>query len=128
MAILGTYHLQTDVQVYDVKSTSSLVGPQRMGGSQSCYQVHAPKMKSHFDLLLLIPLSRPCTSLSAFTMSMHPHCHGYHYMEGVCLQMFYILSNYLCGLLDGFEVIVDHWPKWTCIILRPQSTEAVSQP
>ncbi|KAK7109569.1 glycine N-acyltransferase-like [Littorina saxatilis] len=40
-------------------------------------------------------------------------------------KMFYILSNYLCGLLEGFEVIVDHWPEWTCVILRPQSPDAV---
>ena len=44
----------------------------------------------------------------------------------MCVQMFYILSNFLCGLLEGFEVIVDHWPEWTCVILRPQSVDAVS--
>lgn len=41
-------------------------------------------------------------------------------------KMFYIVSNYLCGLLEGFEVIVDHWPQWTCAILRPQAPDAVA--
>ncbi|KAL8615722.1 hypothetical protein ACOMHN_007475 [Nucella lapillus] len=41
-------------------------------------------------------------------------------------KMLYIVSNYLCGLLEGFEVIVDHWPEWTCAILRPQAPDAVA--
>nr|KAG5689287.1 hypothetical protein BaRGS_033079 [Batillaria attramentaria] len=40
-------------------------------------------------------------------------------------KMFYILSNFLQGLMAGFEVIVDHWPNWQCIILRPESPDAV---
>ncbi|KAK7473347.1 hypothetical protein BaRGS_00035395 [Batillaria attramentaria] len=40
-------------------------------------------------------------------------------------KMFYILSNFLQGLMAGFEVIVDHWPSWQCIILRPESPDAV---
>ncbi|XP_071091163.1 glycine N-acyltransferase-like isoform X2 [Haliotis cracherodii] len=38
-------------------------------------------------------------------------------------KIFYILRNFLCGLLDGFEVIVDKWPEWTCIILRATDTD-----
>lgn len=40
-------------------------------------------------------------------------------------KMFYILCSFLSGLLKGFEVIVDQWPEWTCILLRPESDEAV---
>ncbi|ESO86485.1 hypothetical protein LOTGIDRAFT_235312 [Lottia gigantea] len=40
-------------------------------------------------------------------------------------KIFYVLRNYLLGLMEGFEVIVDNWPEWTCIILKPGSDQEV---
>lgn len=40
-------------------------------------------------------------------------------------KIFYILHNFLQGLMSGFEVIVDHWPNWSCIVLRPETHDAV---
>ena len=28
--------------------------------------------------------------------------------------------------LSGFDVVVDNWPKWNCILLRPESTDKVN--
>ncbi|KAK0058224.1 glycine N-acyltransferase-like protein Keg1 [Biomphalaria pfeifferi] len=40
-------------------------------------------------------------------------------------KIYYILCNHLDNLLTGFEVIVDQWPHWNCLILRPQSLDSV---
>ncbi|XP_035824032.1 uncharacterized protein LOC101860479 [Aplysia californica] len=40
-------------------------------------------------------------------------------------KIYYVLSNHMDNLLTGFEVIVDQWPNWTCIMLRPKSFESV---
>ncbi|GFO23896.1 glycine n-acyltransferase [Plakobranchus ocellatus] len=40
-------------------------------------------------------------------------------------KMYCNISNHLNELLTGFEVIVDQWPCWTCIMLRPNCPELV---
>ncbi|RUS69739.1 hypothetical protein EGW08_022497 [Elysia chlorotica] len=37
------------------------------------------------------------------------------------------ISNHIDEILTGFEVIVDQWPCWTCIMLRPTCPELVPQ-
>lgn len=37
------------------------------------------------------------------------------------------ISNHINEILTGFEVIVDQWPNWTCIMLRPNCPELVPQ-
>ena len=41
-------------------------------------------------------------------------------------QMYSNISNHLGEVLTGFEVIVDQWPCWTCIMLRPNCPELVN--
>ncbi|XP_050398441.1 glycine N-acyltransferase-like protein 2 [Patella vulgata] len=40
-------------------------------------------------------------------------------------KIYYVLKNFLRGTMEGFEVIVDAWPEWQCVILRPVNQEAV---
>ncbi|KAJ8317603.1 hypothetical protein KUTeg_005507 [Tegillarca granosa] len=40
------------------------------------------------------------------------------------IPIYYVIRNVVRRKLTGFEVIVDNWPKWSCIILRPVSNEA----
>lgn len=35
-------------------------------------------------------------------------------------KIYYVIRNFVSGNLAGFEVIVDKWPCWSCIVLRPQ--------
>lgn len=36
-----------------------------------------------------------------------------------------MIRNALDDNLSGFEVVVDNWPKWNCILLRPESSDKV---
>ncbi|XP_061171772.1 glycine N-acyltransferase-like [Saccostrea echinata] len=40
-------------------------------------------------------------------------------------KIYYVIRNALDDNLSGFEVIVDNWPKWNCILLRPESPDKV---
>ncbi|XP_059172794.1 glycine N-acyltransferase-like protein Keg1 [Physella acuta] len=40
-------------------------------------------------------------------------------------KIYYILCNHLDNLLKGFEVVVDQWPQWNCLLLRPQNNDLV---
>jgi hypothetical protein len=40
-------------------------------------------------------------------------------------KIYYVLCYHLEGLLSGFEVIVDQWPSWTSLILRPLTQDSV---
>lgn len=47
------------------------------------------------------------------------------YMKLTFLQIYYVIRNALDDNLSGFEVVVDNWPKWNCILLRPESSDKV---
>lgn len=40
-------------------------------------------------------------------------------------KIYYVIRNALDDNLSGFEVVVDNWPKWSCILLRPESSDKV---
>lgn len=40
-------------------------------------------------------------------------------------KIYYVIRNALDDNLSGFEVVVDNWPKWNCILLRPESSDKV---
>ncbi|KAK3599404.1 hypothetical protein CHS0354_036418 [Potamilus streckersoni] len=40
-------------------------------------------------------------------------------------KIYYLVRNLLKGLIPGLEVIVDKWPDWTCIVIRPRSQDEV---
>lgn len=40
-------------------------------------------------------------------------------------KIYYIICNHLEDLLTGFEVIVDQWPQWNCLILRSKTPDSV---
>lgn len=42
-------------------------------------------------------------------------------------KIFYTVRHMLKGLLPNFECLVDKWPNWTCIVLRPEANKEVPQ-
>ncbi|KAK3094871.1 hypothetical protein FSP39_007354 [Pinctada imbricata] len=46
------------------------------------------------------------------------------YLPGTA-KIFYVIQNVVLGHLKGFEVIVDKWPDFNCILLRPRSKDEV---
>lgn len=40
-------------------------------------------------------------------------------------QIYYVIRAFVQDKLQGFEVLVDNWPPWSCIILRPLSEQHV---
>ncbi|OWF41511.1 glycine N-acyltransferase-like [Mizuhopecten yessoensis] len=42
-------------------------------------------------------------------------------------KVYYVIRNLLSGYLPGIELLVDDWPKWSCILLRPTSEKKVKR-
>ncbi|XP_076101935.1 glycine N-acyltransferase-like protein 3 [Mytilus galloprovincialis] len=40
-------------------------------------------------------------------------------------KIYYVIRSFVNGNLQGYEVLVDNWPSWSCIILRPHSEKQV---
>ena len=46
------------------------------------------------------------------------------YLPGTA-KIYYVIRAFVQDKLQGFEVLVDNWPSWSCIILRPLSEQQV---